>query len=510
MEMTVEQQQAIALANARLRMNEQPTDAPMSAGDVLTGAARNVWPSTKQFASDIVQPIIHPIDTATSIGKVGLGAVQKLTGGGEYEKYADAVGQHFAERYGGIENAKRAFAKDPVGVLADASILFTGGGAAAARLPGLAGKVGEITSSVGRVIDPVNVAAKTVKGAGEIGARVVGDIGTGTGNQVLKTAVQSGYEGGAAGQAFRDNMRGAAPIEDVVTEAKTAVGNMRADRGSSYVADMAHIGADPAVLDFTEIQRGLNRLNSIKQFKGQELAPQTAKVRKEINDTVEHWRSLDPAEYHTAIGFDALKQKIGNIKDSLPYGSPERAAADQAYNAIRQTIVNQAPDYARIMSEYEKASNQIKELERTLSLGKKAATDTALRKLQSVTRNNVNTNYGARANLAEALTQNGAPQLMEKLAGQSSNAWTPRGIGKLGTHAGITAALATVNPAVLASLPLQSPRLVGEVAHAGGRAAGSVAKALASVPGSSKLAESRRAAIVSALLASRADQYSRP
>ncbi len=134
------------------------------------------------------------------------------------------------------------------------------------------------------------------------------------------------------------------------------------------------------------------------------------------------------------------------------------------------------------MSEYEKASNQIKELERTLSLGKQASTDSAVRKLQSVTRNNVNTNYGNRANLAETLAANGAPQLMEKLAGQSMNSWTPRGLMGLGLQGSVTAGLAALNPAALALAPLQSPRLVGEVAHAGGRAAGAVspvAKALA-------------------------------
>lgn len=484
MEMTPEQQQALATASARLRLNDSggnPPPADMSVGEMATGAAKNLWPSTKQFASDLVQPVIHPIDTAKAIGKVALGGIQKMTTGGEYEKYADAVGHHFTERYGGIENAKRAFASDPVGVLADASMLFTAGGAAAARLPGVAGKVGEIASTVGRAVDPINIATNTVKTGGNVAAKVTGAL-SGAGGETVKTAARAGYEGGQAGQAFRDNMRGAEPIESVVSDAKTAVGNMKADRGSNYVADMAHIGGDPAILNFQEVQRGLNRLNSIKQFKGQELQPQTAKVRKEINDAVDHWKTLDPAQYHTAVGFDALKQKIGAIKDSLPYGSPERTAADQAYNAIRQTIVKQAPDYARIMGEYEKASNQIKELERTLSLGKKASTDTAVRKLQSVTRNNVNTNYGNRANLAETLAQNGAPQLMEKLSGQASNSWMPRGLMGLGAQGSVTAALAMAHPGALATIPFQSPRLVGEVAHAGGRAAGAVspiAKALA-------------------------------
>jgi len=464
-----------------------PEPAPMTAGDVASGAARNLWPSTKQFVSDLVQPVIHPIDTHQAISKTIAGGIQKLTGvreGGEdYTKYVDAITAHFKERYGGVENAKRAFASDPVGVLADASILFTGGGAGAARLPGVAGKVGEIAGTVGRAVDPINVAANAVKGAGRVGAAAL-DMGTGTGLKTVQTAAKSGYEGGKAGEVFRDNMRGVTPIEDVVTEAKGAVGNMRKDRGQQYVADMAAVGGNPAILDFTEIQRGLNQANSIQHFKGQGLStPGVQKVWTDINNVVNHWKTLPPKDFHTAIGFDALKQKIGNIMESLPYHSPERTAAEKAYNAIKQTIVKQEPGYAKIMKDYEKASNLISETERTLSLGKKASTDTAVRKLQSVMRNNVNTNFGNRTNLAQNLTRNGAPNLMEALAGQSMNSLTPRGIGRLGTHASVTGALAMMNPLALATLPMQSPRLVGETVHAGGRAAGGVARALAAIPG---------------------------
>jgi hypothetical protein len=97
--------------------------------------------------------------------------------------------------------------------------------------------------------------------------------------------------------------------------------------------------------------------------------------------------------------------------------------------------------------------------------------DTSLRKLQSVMRNNVNTNFGKRADLTETLTQNGAPQLMESLAGQSMNSWMPRGLNKL-IAGGIGGGAVVSNPAIAAALPLTSPRIVGEAAHMTGLAAG--------------------------------------
>jgi hypothetical protein len=56
---------------------------------------------------------------------------------------------------------------------------------------------------------------------------------------------------------------------------------------------------------------------------------------------------LDPAEFHTPEGIDPLKQKIGDIRDATQYGTPERVAANGIYNAVRQTIVDQAPEYAK-------------------------------------------------------------------------------------------------------------------------------------------------------------------
>jgi len=140
------------------------------------------------------------------------------------------------------------------------------------------------------------------------------------------------------------------------------------------------------------------------------------------------------------------------------------------------------------MKNYENASNLIREIEKTLSLNPKASIDTALRKLQSVMRDNVNTNYGKRGDLVKLLQESGAKNLLNKLAGQSLKSGTPRGlarmvgaVGGLATGGTSLAALGgLVNPMVLAplagGLAAQSPRLMGEIAHAGGRVANKLAR----------------------------------
>lgn len=452
----------------------------LTASEVATSAVKNIPSSAVQFGKDIVQPILHPIDTAESLKNIGHGVLQKIgiLSGSDQEKYADAVGQFFTDRYGGWENIKRAIATDPVGVLSDVSLVLTGGGAVAARAPGVLGKVGEVTKAVGQAVDPIQVAAGAAKVAGGTAASVIGGLGTHTGGEALRTAARAGAEGGTAGAAFRENLRGTAPIDTVVADAKAALDVMRQERGAEYTAAMAKVGQDQTVLNFNKIDQAVQDTQKVKTYKGQELSPKTLAVRSEIGQTIGEWKALSPKDFHTAEGIDALKQKIGDIRDSLQRGTPEYIVANRAYSAVRQTIVDQVPEYAKVMNAYETASDLIRDIEKTLSLNPKASVDTTVRKLQSVLQNNVNTNFGRREALANYLVRAGAPNLLTKLAGQQLSAALPRGLGKLTAAAtligGGGAAVGGLGiPALVlagATLPFTSPRLMGEAAHMIGRA----------------------------------------
>src|ERR1035437_7437828 len=193
--------------------------------------------------------------------------------------------------------------------------------------------------------------------------------------------------------------------QEIVQSAKTALTNMRLDRGTQYRSDMKNIAENNTPLSFGDIDKAMAKASEIKTFKGQNLSPETADVQSSVKDAIDDWKALDPNEYHTPIGMDALKQRIGSIKDNLPFNTPQRKVAEDAYSAIRGTIVKQAPQYADAMKGYEEASNEINE---TLSINPKASVDTSFRKLLSTMRNNANTNYGQRVNLMQQLEQSGA------------------------------------------------------------------------------------------------------
>lgn len=448
------------------------------AGKFVTNTLSNIPSSAGSFVSNTASAVFHPIDTAENLGSIGKGVLQKLGlwKGDDSIKYADAVGQFLKERYGSGANIQKTVEQDPVGVAADISMILSSGGTLAARLPGVAGKVGEITSAAGRAIDPLNVAAAAARPVGKLAAEGAG-ITTGVGSDAIKVAAQAGAEGGPAGRAFLENMTGVADPNAVVSEAKTAVSQLRQERGNVYRQEMAKIGADNTVLDFQKIDDAVQRVAGVKTYKGQVLSPKTEGIRQEITDAIAEWKSLPAGDFHTAEGLDALKQKLGDIRDATQPGTPDRLVADSVYKAVYKTITEQAPEYAKVMKGYEEASNLIREMEKTLSLNPKASIDTSLRKLTSALRNNVSTNYGRRAELVDFLQRAGAPHLMEKLAGQMLSSASPRGLGRVvagGEGASALGAFGAGHPAaaalLLGGLAASSPMLVGGAAYGAGAA----------------------------------------
>lgn len=309
-------------------------------------------------------------------------------------------------------------------------------------------------------------AVKVAGVAGDLASRAISGLAknsigmtTGAGAETFGTAYRAGKEGGTS---FLDNMRGNVPMTDVLDGAKDALSKMRIDRGDQYRSGMVDIAKDKSVIDFAPIDNAINSLKTMGSYKGQVINKNAAGTVDEITGLVSQWKGLNPAEYHTPEGLDALKKSIGDVRDATQFGTPGRRAADTAYNSVKAQIDLQAPTYAKVMKDYSQASETLTEIEKSLSLGNKAAADTSMRKLQSLMRNNVNTNYGNRLGLAKTLEDKGA-DILPAVAGQAASSFTPRGLqGLAASGAGLAGFM---NPAALAALPFASPRLMGEVSY---------------------------------------------
>lgn len=336
---------------------------------------------------------------------------------------------------------------------------ISGGTAAGLVNPEDAGTGAMVGGAMPGVIKVAGEAGKLAgKGISGLTKQTLG-MTTGAGAETFGTAFQAGKQGGTS---FLDNMRGNVPMTDVLDSAKDALSKMRIDRGNQYRSGMVDIANDKSVINFAPIDKAVQSLKTMGSFKGQTINKNAAGTVDEIAGLVDNWKGLDPAEYHTPEGLDALKKAIGDVRDATQFGTPGRRAADTAYNAVKSQIEFQAPTYSKVMREYSQASEALTEVEKALSLGNKAAADTSMRKLQSLMRNNVNTNYGNRLDLAKKLEEQGA-DILPAVAGQAASSWTPRGLqGLAATGAGMASLM---NPATLAALPFTSPRLMGEAAY---------------------------------------------
>ncbi len=290
---------------------------------------------------------------------------------------------------------------------------------------------------------------------------------TGAGPASIREAAKAGQAGGEKAAAFQEQLRGTAPVNYVVESAKQAVAKLRQDRSEAYRQNIDSVKQDKTVLDFKAIDDAVSGVKKVGVYNGKVTNPSAADTWQKIDSVVNDWKTSDPKVFHTPEGLDALKKTIGDVRDSSQYGTPARLVADRVYNAVKDEIVSQAPEYSKVMKDYQVASDLLREMEKTLSINPKANVDTTVRKLQSILRNNANTNYGRRAELGKILEQNGADTLMPQLAGQALSAVTPRSLSGIGSALSGGGA-AYLHPMALPALALTSPRLMGEASYYGG------------------------------------------
>lgn len=482
--MTVEQERAIALAQARRKRKEKEAasqERQYTVPEMLGGAALNFFPSLYR---NILEPIIErPGETAR--GAMGL-LTEAVLAPGPSPQTAQTIREDYAQAYGSPERLMRTIAEDPARPLLDISAisaLGAGGLRAGARMTppsltrtrGLLETTGTGLERVSQAIDPFALGVRGIEIAGSKMVAPTLGVTTGTGTRAVQEAFQAGRTGEEAAQAFRSQMRTPDP-EAVIGPAKQALENIRADRNQQYKAGMVDVKNDKTVLDFGRVDQTLADIRDRGFFKGKQIDRSAADTWRQIDELVQEWKTANPAEFHTPEGLDALKKAIGDIRDSLPFGTPARNVANNVYGAVRQQITDQAPGYAKVMKDYEEASALISEIEGTLSLGKKASIDQSLRKLQSILRNNVYTGYGARVSLGEELARRGAPNLFPQLSGMAMEPIAPRGLVGQGTAAAVTTTALTGGgvPSLL-PLTLTSPRAVGTTAFGVGRVAGAPA-----------------------------------
>jgi hypothetical protein len=450
----------------------------------------------KNVIDGLVEAISNPVQTAQSMVDVARGGfynampepVQRgLTAVAPYNPFgrpedlqrsqavANVVGQELVKPYSSTQGFKQTVEEDPFRILSDVSMLAGGAGAGlkAANIGAKTAQAGNVLSAASNVLNPVTQAIAATKAVGK-GAEAIGKgylaAKSGVGMEPINQAIKAGAEGN---QTFLENMRDKVPSLQVLDDAKANLAQMNADKMKEYRSGMVNIKNDKTVLDFTGIDNALKNAESMAYYKGKVKDQTAVNVLEDIRKKVADWKNSDPAEYHTPEGMDALKQTLYESFGKLAKEEKTAyATGKQVYDSVKSEIGKQAPTYAQVMKGYSESSDLINEIERTLSLGDKASSDTAMRKLQSLMRNNVNTNYGQRVSLAQELSKAGGIDLMPALAGQAMNSLTPRGLQGASNVPTAYLAYGAGGPALAAADILSSsPRVVGETAYKYGQLA---------------------------------------
>jgi hypothetical protein len=505
--MTLEQQQAIALANARLRLQEsQPTEPQVTesqfaetgggaaVGRPVRGVRLNVQPEPRPLESFMAGATRSAIDPMLAVaqgvtgGRGGVSeAVKRLAQ--ESQAYEEAnPASYIGGRVGGAVLPAAGVAKG-VGMIpsfARANPYVQGAGVGAvtgamtpvetgATGPEMYEQMGQNVATGGAIGTAIPVVGRGIQATGGAIRRGLG-VTTGAGEESLAQALRAGREGN---EAFLQNIKGDVSAENVLKQAKDALANMRSARSQEYQKGIQTTKENQVFLNFKPIREAFDETLSTLKSKGigeeaSKVGPDTMKKVNEIKGILNEWQKKPTL--HTAGGLDDLKQRLDDVYSEGMTDQAKRILSNTR-TAVKNTIVTQDKNYAKTMANYEEALGLEREIERALSLGKKSAADTAIRKLQSLTRNNANTNYGYRMELAKALQEQGGQDLMPALAGQALSSFTPRGLAGQGAALGIGAGGAlTVNPMALAALPLTSPRLVGMGAYGVGKATSKIPK----------------------------------
>lgn len=493
-----------------------------------TQAAKNIPASAYNLMAGIASLPIDAVMSAVSATprgttKTTIDIVRDLAAkagiGNADGKTLSAVADAMQERYGSFDNIKRTMITDPIGFAGDLSLIATGAGATM-KVSGLT-RPGQVATAIGTKLDPLSFIVESVKGtapsvrdairnrvpslpsvgqtASDVTASLAG-FPSSIGGETVSTLFQAGKTrpiGAAPTLAYEAATAGLREPETVTRKtvdlATQSVRNLRNLASQQYKDARQKFGAQAQPINFDDIVQTVQDLRpenygtySRKNMPTTHRAWET--MRDMVNDYAEAIQK-NPAKADP-LAIDQFKKDLyeRGSKVGGKFDSDSARIAREAYQGVRQKLVESDPLYNEMMKNYESAQDELFQLESTFSLGgQKVRSDTANRKLLSIMRNDANTNYGERLSRGMRLAQlDPTGQLMPMLAGQMASSITPRGLGGIaagGTYAAGSAFGLPLSPAALLALPSMSPRFVGEAALGAGRVAGSI-------PSLSKLVES--------------------
>tara|TARA_B100000963_G_C22635045_1_gene677141 strand:+ start:3565 stop:5319 length:1755 start_codon:yes stop_codon:yes gene_type:complete len=422
--------------------------------------------------------LLSVVNPAAAVAKAGAKGARKAASSNIGAKVAEKVGADVAREF--VEKTLASPARQAVSQI---EAITPSPVQTAARA------TGSVASSLGRaanvLADPapavVQGAGTLVRGVGDLAANALGQL-SGTGSDNVTRAFNVGRStlpGSDRARQFMSTMTGApdavtdVEFVDAATQGAKRLREQASDQYSKTFAGIDMSAQDP--------NRFTNALNAVEENKKRYIQPkagaplkvdpksQTKKAFEQINAAVNEYASGSDQSLEALLN---LRQRIDNVEIDTSSDNFKKARAIR--NDVRDAItrdLNEIPGFSQMNADYTQATKLADEIADELNLNNYSNVSQKLRKLQSVTRNNVNTNFGRRVDLLSEINTDQPFDLIEVATAKALNPTQATGIQRLGQSAATLGALGGIlEPAAAVASTALSPRNVGRGAFAAGRA----------------------------------------
>jgi hypothetical protein len=385
----------------------------------------------------------------------------------------------------------------PAGNVAGAGLGYAAGKNIADQLFSEPGTLGEELVETGK--DVVTGAAMEAGGAvlgkalpwvfgkaGEAFKAVHGRL-TGLGKEATEQALTAGKQMGANPfknySDFDKSLRGKITGEEVVANAQGALQKLKDQRSEAYLGQLEALSANKQPINMQPMGEKIATL--LKRYVrvgkdgavdwersalGSKNSEGVTKI-KDIMDTLKTWGSRP--EDATPVGLDMLKRQMDGFYSE---SSQARSFVTSLRGIVKDSLVKEVPQYARMTKGYEEATKIIKDVESGLMMRKQGMSgrivaDQTLRRLLS----SMKDNFELRKDLVRVLSQEG-DDISGQIAGYGMRSLVPVGLAGTGpAMIGSAAAAKFLNPMFWPVLASSSPRISAEFLRVFGKGLSEVA-----------------------------------
>lgn len=439
----------------------------LSFGEAVSEAARNLPASAGEVVGSFAHAITHPGDTLSALGGIGTGIVSKGAGAigvqqdkaekEKSERFVNAMWDHYKKTYfTSWDDFKRAFAKDPAGILMDFST-FTGAGAAA--MPAKAARVAKLAATV---TDPIQLGLSAARGAtkGAVSLGRGAQVASGTSYNVLKEIYDIGKSSDPEiRRAFNAANKGSVDAGSYADRIRDQLSKHYDKKAADFASGLAKTRGAP-VANLTGVYKVINDHSIPYHLR-------IAGTRYSIDDA-RHLVNRSAAGGSDIYDQHRLKKELDRLANKAP--TIEDANAVRAVrNALADSMSVASPEYGQLMRQYQTALGHINDFKRYVTGGDTmGGTARLLKGLNSLSSKE-------KAEVLKAFSKDDKT-IIPTLAGLATrDIW--RG-GGTGVAEGLAAAasglglLPLVHPATAAGIALvSSPKLAAKTQYTLGRAA---------------------------------------